>query len=37
MRDNSISILLDIKKIYIGKSESDITLAIVELVNLKHK
>ena len=37
MRDNSISILLDSKKIYIGKSESDITLAIIELVNLKLK
>ena len=37
MRENSISILLDSKKIYIGKSESDITLAIVELINIKIK
>ncbi|WP_440656590.1 OmpH family outer membrane protein [Candidatus Pelagibacter sp. HIMB1509] len=37
MRENSISILLDSKKIYIGKSESDITSLIVELINLNFK
>ena len=35
MSDNSISILLDSKKVYIGRSESDITSTIVDLINLK--
>ena len=37
MRNNSISILLDSKKIYIGKSESDITSEIIDLINIKFK
>ena len=37
MRNNSISILLDSKKIFIGKSESDITSEIIDLINIKFK
>ena len=33
MDNNSISILLDSKKIYIGKSENDLTKDIIDLIN----
>ena len=33
MDNNSISILLDSKKIYIGKSENDVTKDIIDLIN----
>ena len=33
MDNNSISILLDSKKIYIGKSENDLTKDIINLIN----
>ena len=37
MDNNSISILLDSKKIYIGRSEKDITKDIIDLINNKLK
>ena len=37
MDNNSISILLDSKKIYIGRSENDVTKDIINLINNKLK
>ena len=37
MDNNSISILLDSKKIYIGRSENDVTKDIIDLINNKLK
>ena len=37
MDNNSISILLDSKKIYIGSSEKDVTKDIIDLINNKLK
>lgn len=37
MDNNSISILLDSKKIYIGRSDNDVTKDIIDLINNKLK